>query len=106
MADIFEGLKPDPLWKPFAKILPVPRCSGKEKAMGDYIAAAGKAAGLVVKRDEVGNVCVEKPASPGRENAPGVILQCHQDMVCEKNSDVAFDFAKDTIRARLQGAWV
>ncbi|OGD25809.1 MAG: cytosol nonspecific dipeptidase [Candidatus Aminicenantes bacterium RBG_13_63_10] len=106
MADIFEGLKPEPLWKHFAKILSVPRCSGKEKAMGDYIAAAGKAAGLVVKRDEVGNVCVEKPASPGREKAPGVILQCHQDMVCEKNSDVAFDFAKDTIRARLKDGWV
>lgn len=106
MGDIFESLKPERLWKHFAEILAVPRCSGKEKAMGDYIVSVAKAAGLASKKDEVGNVCVEKPASAGREKAPGVILQCHMDMVCEKNSDIAHDFAKDTIQARLKEGWI
>ena len=106
MADKFEGLKPELVWKHFARILAVPRCSGHEKPMGDYVVESAKAAGLTWKRDAVGNVLVEKPASPGREKAAGVILQGHMDMVCEKNSDVAFDFAKDAIQAERKGDWI
>ena len=28
------------------------------------------------------------------------------DMVCEKNSDVEFDFDRDPIRTRIDGGWV
>ncbi len=106
MGEIFEGFKPELVWKHFGKILTIPRCSGHEKAMGDYIVAVAKAAGLACKRDAVGNVLVEKPASAGLEKAAGVILQGHMDMVCEKNSDIAHDFSKDTIQAQRKGDWV
>ena len=57
-------------------------------------------------RDEAGNVLIKKPAAPGRENAPTVVLQAHMDMVCEKNSDTAHDFDKDPIRPYVDGEWV
>jgi dipeptidase D len=106
MADQFDGLKPELLWKHFAKILTIPHCSGKEKPLADYIIGVAKQAGLAWKKDAAGCVLVEKPASTGREKAPGVILQGHMDMVCEKNSNVSHDFLKDAIKAELKGGWL
>ena len=58
------------------------------------------------KKDAIGNVVMRKPATPGYETHRGVILQSHMDMVCEKNSDVEFDFEHDAIRPRIDGDWV
>ena len=49
---------------------------------------------------------MRKPATPGMEERAAVILQSHMDMVCEKNSDVEFDFDNDPIRTRIDGEWV
>jgi dipeptidase D len=106
MASSIEDLKPSPLWKHFAAILKIPHGSGNEKALGDYILSVAKAKGLAAQRDKVGNVVVAKKAAPGHEQAVGVVLQGHLDMVPEKNSDVAHDFLKDPIRAEVQGEWV
>ncbi|MEZ5313602.1 MAG: hypothetical protein R2862_08100 [Thermoanaerobaculia bacterium] len=48
--------------------------------------------------DGAGNLVVRKPATAGREKAPVVVLQSHLDMVCEKNSDVEFDFTRDALK--------
>ncbi|MGL4806241.1 MAG: aminoacyl-histidine dipeptidase, partial [Bacteroidales bacterium] len=56
--------------------------------------------------DEVGNVLIRKPATPGMENAPIVVLQAHMDMVPQKNSNVDHDFEKDPIQAYVDGEWV
>jgi dipeptidase D len=106
MSSPFEGLKPSLLWKHFAQILKIPRCSGNEKALGDYIISVAKGRNLAWKRDKVGNVIVEKKASTGHEKAGTIILQGHMDMVCEKNSDVEHDFSKDPIKAEIKGEWV
>lgn len=106
MSSIFKGLKPGNLWKHFDEILQIPHGSGNEKALGDYIIDFAKKQKLEVERDKTGNVVVRKKASQGHENAPGVILQGHLDMVPEKNSDVKFDFKKDGIRAKVEGDWV
>jgi dipeptidase D len=106
MASALTELTPSHLWKHFARILTIPRCSGNEKAAGDYVISVAKELRLEVERDKVGNVLVRKPATPGHENAPGVILQGHLDMVCEKNSDVVHDFTKDAIQAEIKGDWV
>ncbi len=99
-------LKPEPLWKYFEEFLKIPHCSGNEKALGDYIISVAEELGLKWKKDDTGNVVVYKDASPGHENAPGVILQGHLDMVCEKNSDVDHDFSKDPIQTEINGDWV
>jgi dipeptidase D len=103
---MFENLKPSLLWKHFEQILKIPHCSGNEKALGDYVLDVAKKLNLSGKRDKVGNVIVAKKATPGREAAPGTILQVHLDMVCEKNSDVVHDFCADAILAEIKGEWV
>jgi dipeptidase D len=56
-----------------------------------------KELGLSAKQDKYRNVVVQKPASPGKENAPMMCLQGHLDMVCEKNKGQEHDFEKDPI---------
>ncbi len=106
MASIFEELKPALIWKHFEQILKIPHCSGNEAALGDYIISQAKKLNLEWKQDDVGNVVVSKKASTGMENSPGLILQGHIDMVCEKNSDVEHDFSKDPIHAKMEGEWI
>lgn len=68
----------------------------------------GKSLGLETLQDEIGNVLIRKPASPGCEHLPGVILQGHMDMVPQKAGDKVFDFEKDAIEAHVSddGEWV
>jgi dipeptidase D len=106
MTDPLEGLKPAALWKHFARILKIPHCSGSERALGDYVISLARELNLSSCRDRVGNIVVAKPAAPGHEAAPGVILQGHMDMVCEKNSDVAHDFSRDPLLPEIKGDWV
>jgi dipeptidase D len=106
MPSALTELKPSHLWKHFAKIVTIPHCSGNEKPFGDYVISFAQSVKLPAQRDKVGNVLVSKPATPGHENAPGVILQGHLDMVCEKNSDVLHDFTKDPIQPEIKGEWV
>jgi dipeptidase D len=97
MSKATEGLKPELVWKYFEEVARIPRCSGNETAISKYVAATAKRLGLSAKVDQVGNVVAKKPASPGREQARGVVLQGHLDMVGEKNKDKVHDFNKDPI---------
>ena len=106
MSLALSGLKPSHLWKHFENILKIPHCSGCEKALADYIVSQAKSLNLAFKRDGAGNVLVRKPGTAGHENGKTVILQGHLDMVCEKNSDVKHDFAKEPIEAELQNGWI
>jgi len=68
--------------------------------------AFGENLGLETIIDEVGNVIIKKPATPGMEDRKGVVLQGHLDMVPQKNSDTDHDFEKDPIDAYIDGDWV
>ena len=103
MSTAIEGLRPAAVWKYFAEISRIPRCSKHEQAMTRYVVDTAKRLGLDAKTDRHGNVVVRKPASPGREGRPSVALQGHLDMVCEKNKDTVHDFAKDPIRLVRKG---
>ena len=81
----------------FEEISKIPRGSGNEKAISDFLVKFAKEHNLEVMQDEVLNVIIKKPATPGYENAPGVVLQGHMDMVCVKNADKVHDFLKDPI---------
>jgi dipeptidase D len=97
MSTAIEGLKPEFLWKYFAEISRIPRCSKNEAAMTKYVLKTARKLGLQAEADAFGNVLVRKPASPGREHVRSVVLQGHLDMVCEKNKDKIHDFSKDPI---------
>jgi len=90
----------------FCELLQIPRGSGNEKAVSDYLAAFAKKNRLEVVQDEALNVLIRKPGSKGRENEPPVILQAHMDMVCEKGEGVIHDFLKDPIIPVVEGDWL
>jgi dipeptidase D len=101
-----KELKPNEVWKHFDEITQVPRPSKSEHKAVDFIYKFGKNLGLETVKDDVGNVIIRKPAAPGKENVPGVILQAHLDMVPQKNSEKKHDFEKDPIIAYIDGDWV
>ena len=105
MSDI-TALVPTSVWTFFDQITKIPRPSKKEEQIIAFLVEFAKEAGLDCHKDSVGNVLIRKPAYPGCEEWPGVILQSHMDMVCEKNSEVNFDFEKDPIRVRIDEGWV
>ena len=96
-------LEPKELWRHFDKILTIPRGSGNEQAIRNYVIALADAEGLEHAVDAVGNVVVRKAATSGGAT---VILQSHLDMVNEKNSDVKHDFDRDPIEPRRDGEYL
>ena len=99
-------LSPQPVWQFFDKICSIPHPSKHEEALAQYIVEWATAQNLPVKRDEVGNVFITKPATAGMENKKKVVLQAHIDMVPQKNEDTAHDFTKDPIQPYIDGEWV
>ncbi len=100
-----KELKPALIWGIFDSITKVPRPSKKEEKIRQFLLDFAKEHNISVKTDEVGNVVMSKPATPGKENAPTVILQGHMDMVCESN-DKNFDFDNNPITTIIDGEWV
>jgi dipeptidase D len=103
---ILQQLQPQPLFNYFEEICQVPRPSKKEEKIRKFLLDFAKKNNLPAKTDKAGNVLISKPAAPGRENSPTVILQTHMDMVCEKNSDKEFDFDNDPIEPVIVDGWV
>lgn len=101
-----KNLKPQAVFEYFEEICQVPRPSKKEEKIVAYLKAFGEKHQLETKVDEVGNVLIKKPATPGMGNRKTVVLQSHVDMVCEKNNDVNHDFMTDPIETVIDGEWL
>ncbi|GHT55401.1 aminoacyl-histidine dipeptidase [Bacteroidia bacterium] len=99
-------LKPANVWKHFYALTQIPRPSGHCEKVTEFIENFGKNLGLETVRDSANNICIRKPATPGYEKKPTVILQSHLDMVPQANSDIQFDFTKDAIQPTIDGEWV
>ena len=106
MKKILAELQPSEIWKYFEDICQVPRPSKKEDRIIDFLMEFGKRHNLQTKRDEIGNVLISKPATPGKENLKTIVLQSHMDMVCEKNNETVHDFDKDPIIPLIDNGWV
>ncbi|MEA1897040.1 MAG: aminoacyl-histidine dipeptidase [Bacteroidota bacterium] len=106
MSKQIADLKPGELWKHFHSLTQIPRPSKEEGQIIEFMKKFGEGLGLETIVDEVGNVIIKKPATPGFENRKGVVLQGHLDMVPQKNSDKDHDFSKDPIDAYVDGEWV
>ena len=92
--------------KLFSEISKIPRESGNEKAVSDWIKKWAEERGLEAAQDDIWNLIIKKPASAGCEDHPPVLLHAHLDMVCEKNSDSGHDFSKDPIELEFDGEWI
>jgi dipeptidase D len=90
----------------FGEISAIPRCSGNEARLRAWIESWASRRGLATLGDSTGNLLVKVPASAGYESAPGVILQGHMDMVCEKTPESSHDFTKDPIAVIRDGDWI
>ncbi|KMQ60563.1 aminoacyl-histidine dipeptidase [Chryseobacterium sp. BLS98] len=101
-----SNIEPQIIWKNFSKLNTVPRPSKKEARVIAFIKEFGENLGLETTVDQVGNVIIKKPATPGMENRKSVVLQSHLDMVCQKNNDVNFDFETEGIKMEVDGDWV
>jgi dipeptidase D len=90
----------------FEAISRIPRCSKNEGAAARWFESWASAHGFRAQKDPAGNLRIAIPASPGCERAPGVVLQGHLDMVCEKTPESPHDFSRDPIRLFREGDWI
>lgn len=90
----------------FKEITAIPRESGHEEHIIAYLQDFAARNNFECKTDKAGNVLITKPAAPGYENVPAIVLQSHSDMVCEKNEGVEHDFAKDPIKYIIKDGWM
>lgn len=99
-------LNPRLVWEIFDEITKVPRPTHHLDKMKAFLVDWADRHNIEVHTDEVGNVMMRVPATPGYEDAPVVILQGHQDMVAEKTPDSTHDFMNDPIETVVDGEWV
>jgi dipeptidase D len=102
----FSTLEPRRVWDHFATLCAIPRPSKKEAALRDHLLAWACGRGLESEVDAAGNLLLRKPASPGCEGRPGLVLQGHLDMVCQQNAGTGHDFERDPIRPALKDGWL
>lgn len=90
-------VKPKDVIKFFEEISRIPRNSGNEEGIKNYLVEFAKNRNLGVYEDENFNVIIKKNASKGKEKDKAIAIQAHTDMVCEKRADIKHDFEKDPI---------
>ncbi len=96
----------DLVWRAFSEISSIPRCSGHEKAIMEFLVTLARNLNLKYKQDAVGNLVIYKPGSLGKEISLPIVLQGHVDMVCEKNRETIHDFTCDPISLKIEGSWL
>ncbi len=101
-----ENLYPERVFHYFKEISKIPRGSGNEKAISDYLVDFANKHNIFVYQDESNNVLFRKEASKGYEKFKPMALQGHMDMVCEKNKEVEFDFEKDPIKLKVEDGFL
>ena len=94
------------IFRYFTEISKIPRGSGNEKQISDYLVAFAKEHQFECTQDVANNVIIIKEASAGFEKEPAIILQGHMDMVCEKRKDYTHDFLKDEIKVIMEGDYL
>jgi dipeptidase D len=103
---ILNKLNPAPIWIYFEEICKIPRLSKNEGQIRKYLLEFARKYSLESKEDEIGNILIVRPAATGMENRKTVVLQCHMDMVGEKNADYPHNWATDPILPVINGNWV
>lgn len=95
---ILDAYEPRSFMRSFEDIARIPRNSGDEAGVAQYLMEVSRACGLVPEPDESGNVLVRMPASPGCEGVAPILFQAHMDMVCVKDPGVVHDFERDPLQ--------
>ncbi len=101
-----NNLQPRSVWSHFSTLCEIPRPSLHEAALREHLIEWANAHHIEAIVDDARNLILRKPASPGCEAMPGVILQGHLDMVCQANAGTQHDFERDPIEAVVRDGWV
>lgn len=97
MQEALESLEPKSLWQHFDRLLSIPHASGHEEKVAEWLLDFAREHRFEAHKDETGNVIINVPATPGREDRPLLILQSHMDMVAVAAPGIKHDFGKDPI---------
>ncbi|WP_237479608.1 beta-Ala-His dipeptidase [Lichenibacterium dinghuense] len=100
---VLEGIEPREVMHFFEELSGRHRCSRHEKQATDYVADFAQSRGLEHHRDDLQNIIVKKPGTPGYEAAPTVILHGHLDMVCKIDEGFTHDFAAGGVTLKVDG---
>jgi len=92
-----ESLEPKAVWNFFVGLSAVPRPSKREEKIRAHVLGLAETHGFVARQDDIGNIVVDVPATPGHEAAPITVIQGHLDMVPENNNDTPHDWDNDPI---------
>lgn len=103
---VLENCEPKRVFHYFEEICKIPHGSGNTKQISDFLVKFAEDHGFKYVQDELNNVVIYKPGTPGYENSPTVIIQGHMDMVCEKRPDVDHDFMKDGLNISVKDGYV
>ncbi|MGK9476070.1 aminoacyl-histidine dipeptidase [Melioribacter sp. OK-6-Me] len=101
-----SNLEPKNVWHYFYQITQIPRPSKHEEKIIAYLKNFAKSKKLEYAEDKVNNIVIKIPATEGMENVPGIVLQSHVDMVCEKNKGTEHDFLNDPLKLEIEGDWI
>lgn len=97
---------PKRVWELFEALNQIPRCSGDEARVSDWLMNFGRDQGLEAIQEPCGNVILKKPGSEGMAHLPAVILQGHMDMVCVKAEGSPHNFTKDPVTLKVEGSYL
>jgi len=100
---MLDDLRPKKVFGFFEELTKIPRCSGNEQQVSDYLVSFAKERDLEVIQDLALNVIIKKPGTTGYESSPTVIIQGHSDMVCERSKGSSHDFSRDPIPLKVDG---
>ena len=103
---VLENCEPKRVFHYFEEICKIPHGSRNTKQISDFLVEFAKDHGFRYVQDELNNVVIYKPGTPGYENSPTVIIQGHMDMVCEKRPDVDHDFTKDGLNISVKDGYI
>lgn len=87
----------------FEEFSAIPHGSGNTAGIASYLVKFAGERRLSCVRDEANNVLIRKPATPGKEASPVLILQGHTDMVAEKVPGSTLDMEKEGLKLYRDG---
>lgn len=88
----------------FYALTRIPRPSGQEAAVGQYLTGRLRKEGLQPETDAAGNIRCDVPGTSGLETAPRMILQAHMDMVCVGTPD--YHPETDAVQTQLRDGYL
>lgn len=103
---VINGYKPEALFRFFEDLAAIPHGSYNEAGVADALVSFAEVRGLECYRDELNNVLIKKPATPGYEGEPAVLIQGHTDMVCEKNAATEHDFKTQPLELYVEDGYL